>query len=62
MAGYTGIVVGKVDERCWAGSSMTSPCSSQKPEAVHSGSLLSGYVMLPNHAITKAPARREFNQ
>eukprot|EP00435_Cladocopium_sp_Y103_P005896 s3997_g1.t3 len=31
MAGYTGIVVGKVDER---------------------------YVMLPNHAITKAPARR----
>ncbi|CAL1132360.1 unnamed protein product [Cladocopium goreaui] len=35
MAGYTGIVVGKVDER---------------------------YVMLPNHAITKAPARREFNQ
>ena len=31
MAGYTGVVVGKVDER---------------------------YVMLPNHAITKAPQRR----
>lgn len=31
MAGYTGVVVGKVDER---------------------------YVMLPNHAITKAPPRR----